>query len=147
MVQETALDLHPGLAGFDGQRREEFIRWIRRVLLNNVANSCRQYEQTDKRNVRREVSWDLADLAAQELRDGAQTPGASQVSEEQLDLLNRCLGRLPDHLQRVIELRHREHLSFREIGHQMERSPEAARKLWARAIERLQQEIQGSDEH
>ena len=31
--------------------------------------------------------------------------------------------------------------TFEEIGKQMERSPEAARKLWSRAIERLRQEL------
>ena len=47
----------------------------------------------------------------------------------------RCL---PADEQAVILLRHFEFLSFEEIGHRLDRSPEAARKLWGRAILRLQ---------
>ena len=32
--------------------------------------------------------------------------------------------------------------SFQEIGPRMQRSPNAARKLWLRAVERLQRELE-----
>jgi hypothetical protein len=41
----------------------------------------------------------------------------------------------------VIELRNRERLTFAEVGQRMGRSAEAARKLWARAIELLRKEM------
>ena len=38
-------------------------------------------------------------------------------------------------------VRNWEQMAFAEIGKQMNRSPEAARKLWSRAVVRLQQEL------
>jgi RNA polymerase sigma-70 factor (ECF subfamily) len=52
---------------------------------------------------------------------------------------------LPDDYRRVIELRYLEEQSFEEIGARMQRSADAARKLWARAVERLQQELESPD--
>jgi DNA-directed RNA polymerase specialized sigma24 family protein len=47
----------------------------------------------------------------------------------------------------VVVLRNWDRLPFEEIAVRMERTAEAARKLWSRAIVRLQQELEGVDEH
>ena len=44
---------------------------------------------------------------------------------------------MPEDYRRAVTLRFQEGLSFEEIGRQMGRSAEAARKLWSRAMERL----------
>jgi len=41
----------------------------------------------------------------------------------------------------VIQWRNYDRASFEEIGQRLERSAEAARKLWVRAVELLQQEL------
>jgi DNA-directed RNA polymerase specialized sigma24 family protein len=41
----------------------------------------------------------------------------------------------------VLTLRYQEGQSFEEIAGQMGRSPNAARKLWARAVEALEEEM------
>ena len=61
------------------------------------------------------------------------------MAHERAQTLQRALERLPEDYRRVITLRHYEQHSFDEIGKQMERSPEAARKLWARAVELLKE--------
>lgn len=63
------------------------------------------------------------------------------MAHEQAETLLAALGRLPDDYRRVIAWRQQEQLSFEEIGQRMQRSPDAARKLWARAIERLKREL------
>ena len=55
--------------------------------------------------------------------------------------LVRALERLPEDYRRVIILRYQEQLPFEEIGRLLQRSPDAARKLWARAVERLHEEL------
>jgi DNA-directed RNA polymerase specialized sigma24 family protein len=57
-------------------------------------------------------------------------------------ILDRSLQQLPEHMRTVILLRQREYLSFAQIGEQMGRSADAARKLWVRAIARLRREVQ-----
>jgi RNA polymerase sigma factor (sigma-70 family) len=51
------------------------------------------------------------------------------------------MARLPDDYRRVLELRYWGGLSFVAMAPELERSPEAVRKLWYRAIERLQEEL------
>jgi RNA polymerase sigma-70 factor (ECF subfamily) len=63
------------------------------------------------------------------------------MAHEQAEALRCALERLPDDYRRVLTLRYQEERSFEEIGGLMERSANAARKLFARAVERLQQEM------
>jgi RNA polymerase sigma-70 factor (ECF subfamily) len=64
------------------------------------------------------------------------------MEHEQDQALQEALQRLPDAYRKVITWRYQQERSFEEIGKLLQRSPEAARKLWARAIERLQEELE-----
>jgi RNA polymerase sigma-70 factor (ECF subfamily) len=144
VVQDTLLEAQRDLFQFAGQREEILLSWLRRMLLNNLANLRRSYQQTEKRQVAREISLE-GDPAGQELQQRLAAPGASPSSEaarnEEAGRVDRALARLPEHFRRVIELRYRDNKSFAEIGETLGRSPEAVRKLWARAVERLQEEM------
>jgi len=138
LVQEAALEAHRDFAMFQGEQREELFAWLRRILLNNVANVRRHFEETAKRDVSLEVAWEqVASCAIVDLIHDPRTPCSQLVSLEQRNAMEEALSRLPADLRNAIELRNKEHLSFAEIGAQMKCSPSAARKLWARAIERL----------
>jgi RNA polymerase sigma-70 factor (ECF subfamily) len=63
-----------------------------------------------------------------------------------LELVEAAIERLPDDSRLVVLLRHKEHLSFTEIGERLGRSGDAARKLWERAVERLAQEMKFADD-
>ena len=69
------------------------------------------------------------------------SPSGQAMEHEQDQALRAALGRLPEDYRRVITLRYEEQLPFEEIGRLLQRSPEAARKLWARAVERLHEEL------
>jgi RNA polymerase sigma-70 factor (ECF subfamily) len=60
---------------------------------------------------------------------------------EQAEALARALERLPADYRKVLAYRHDEQLTFEEIGQRMQRTANAARMLWLRAVERLQQEM------
>ena len=53
---------------------------------------------------------------------------------------------MPDDYPLVLLLRYREGRSFEDIGRLLELTPNAARKLWLRAVKRLQQLAGGADE-
>jgi len=63
------------------------------------------------------------------------------MHQERARLLDGALSRLPEHYRNVILWRHRDNRSFADIGRTLKRSPDAIRKLWARAIECLQREL------
>ena len=65
------------------------------------------------------------------------------MADEQLGRLQAAIGRLPDDYRQVIALRYQEGLAFEEVGRRLGRSTDAARMLWARAVDRLKQELHG----
>ena len=69
------------------------------------------------------------------------SPSGQAVEHEQDQALQAALERLPEDYRRVITLRYEQQLPFEEIGRLLQRSPDAARKLWARAVERLHEEL------
>ena len=73
----------------------------------------------------------------------ALSPSGVAMEHEHAEALSRTLSRLPADYRLVLHLRHEEGRPFEEIGTMMGRSADAARKLWARAVERLQQEWEG----
>ena len=60
-------------------------------------------------------------------------------------MVAQALGNLPADYAQVIELRNWELLTFPQIAAKMDRSDEAVRKLWVRAIQRLQLELKQMD--
>ena len=58
--------------------------------------------------------------------------------ERQADV-DACLAGLPADYRAVIVWHHRDGLAFDEIGRRLGRSADAARRLWSRAIDRLQE--------
>jgi RNA polymerase sigma-70 factor (ECF subfamily) len=144
VVQETFLEAQRDLNAFLGRSEEELLAWLRRILLNNAANVRRQY-QTGKRDVAREVPLEQSGStagAAERLAAAISTPSSVVGRAEDAELLQAALNRLPEHMQQVIVLRHRENKSFAEIGEALGRSAAAARKLWVRGVEKLQRELQ-----
>src|SRR5262245_9801346 len=49
LVQETFLEAHRDFNQFRGADEAELLAWLRRLLLNNVANFGRRYRGTEKR--------------------------------------------------------------------------------------------------
>jgi RNA polymerase sigma-70 factor (ECF subfamily) len=143
LVQETFLEAQRDFARFHGDSDAELRAWLRRLLLNNVANFTRRY-RADKRQAARERSLD-ADGAAStpggQLAAESSSPSARAAAHEQAEALQRALERLPEDYRRVLRWRYEEQRSFEDIAQQLACTPNAARKLWARAIHRLEQDL------
>ena len=69
------------------------------------------------------------------------SPSHQVMQLEQGEAVRRVLERLPEDYRRVLTLRYQEGRTFEEIGRLLERTPNAARKLLLRALERVQQEL------
>ena len=140
IVQETLAHARQKFAQFRGTTQEELKAWVRDVLIKNMHDAKRRYLWTEMRQVSREVSLDRDLPATQQLIDsGAPSPGDQLANAEEAQKLAAALAQLPDDYREVIRLRHWEEKPFSEIGLCMARSPEAVRKLWARAIDRLRE--------
>jgi RNA polymerase sigma-70 factor (ECF subfamily) len=145
LVQETFLEAQRDFAQFQGASEAELRAWLARLLFNNVCNFSRRFRDTDKRAIEREVKLgrDGSSQGVGGPQAATPSPSTQAMEHEVAQALQRALSRLPDDYRRVIELRYLNEHSFEEIGRLMSRSPDAARKLWARAIERLGEEWKG----
>jgi RNA polymerase sigma-70 factor (ECF subfamily) len=149
LVQETFLEAQRDFHQFQGNSEEELRAWLRQLLRHNLADFSRRY-RTGKRGFGREQPLEPGDSSTG--GDGglaAPQPSPSQaaVTHEQAEALWRTLDRVPDDYRQVLLLRHQEKLSFEEIAQRMDRSGQAVRQLWARAVRRVRSEMEKPDEH
>ncbi|MEN1678959.1 MAG: sigma-70 family RNA polymerase sigma factor [Planctomycetota bacterium] len=145
VVQETFYEAHRDFAAFRGQSPEEFLGWMRRILVNNLLRAVEQHVTAAKRDVRREVSLDRMRRNVEESTSrftaiaaiNQETPSVSLERRENEAALAEALGKLPADYREVIRLRHVEGLPFADIATQMGRRSGAVRMLWLRALRQL----------
>lgn len=137
VVQDTCLAISERFETFRGTSEPEFRGWLRQVLLNSLADSRRRYVKSQKRQVSREVVLgDGATLPAQNI-----SPRTSMIANEEAGQLMAAMERLPDDYRQVLQLRNWDLLPFEDIGTRLNRTADAAQKLWTRAVKRLEQEL------
>jgi RNA polymerase sigma-70 factor (ECF subfamily) len=143
VVQETAVDVQRDFGKFVGTTPEELFAWLREILRNNVVDAVRHYRDAQKRDAGRELSLASASVwrAGEVLPELARSPDASAIRREEAAALSVILARLPADYRRVLELRYWNGLSFVDMAPLLGRSPDAVRKMWYRALERLNEEL------
>ena len=149
VVQETFLEAYRDFVQFRGNTPAEFLAWLRRILVRNVARLVEQHLMAQKRDVRREVSLDgiarAFDQSTCRLDQvlGRAFPSQSRRMEEseRAAVVADHLAQLPDHYREVLVLRHLEELPFDEVATRMNRTAPAVRMLWLRAIDRLKKSL------
>jgi RNA polymerase sigma-70 factor, ECF subfamily len=144
LVQDAFLEAQRIFSRFQGETSQELLAWLRAILLNKLADFNRAYRGTDKRQVAREMAIDGGPTpSAPGLQPAANvaTPSGIVAQDEEAQAVQRALDRLPDHYRQVILWRQWEDMPFEEIARRLGKSVDAARMVWWRAIERLQQEL------
>jgi RNA polymerase sigma-70 factor (ECF subfamily) len=144
LVQETFLEAHRNFGQFRGTSEAELVCWLRRILAANLANLCRRYLGTQRRDVRLERAINHAlDQSSAQLSGALVAPQSSPsehaARREQAVLLADALAQLPEDYREAIVLRHLEGLTFPEVARRMNRSLDSVEKLWMRALARLRQ--------
>lgn len=141
LVQETFIKAQRHFAGFEGGP-DELRAWLRRILLNNLADFRALYREAAKRQAAREVPLqrDDSSTGTAGLPDDSPSPSRQAMGREEAAEVERFLEKLPEDYRTILKLRYQEERSFEEIAQVMNRSDNAVRKLWARALERLHHE-------
>jgi RNA polymerase sigma-70 factor (ECF subfamily) len=146
LVQETAVDMQRDFAKFTGTTAAECFAWLREILRHNAIDAVRHHHATRKRTAGRDVS--LTSMTAHgdpAFVERRRTPDGSAIRREEAHALGHVLARLPAEYRLVLELRYWSGLSFVDMAPRLGRSPEAVRKLWYRAVERVQEELSADD--
>jgi len=136
IVQETLLDGQRDFARFSGESATDLLRWLQRILKNNLLDAVRQCH-TLKRDARREHALAPADLDSSQLVDQAARPSQRLQRDELENVVERAIERLPARRKMVILMHHKDGLGFDEIGRRLGVTDRMARYLWAEAIASL----------
>ena len=148
IVQQTFLEAQRDFQRFHGSSLEELQAWLTHLLLHNLTDVAREYQETDKRRIDREVGLPTGSTSGVSGGPATDTPSPSAhaMADEQAERIRQVLDTLPNDYRQVIVWRYQEEHSFAEIAQRMGRSENAVRKLWFRAIERLEVALGGSSD-
>lgn len=143
VVQETFLQAYRDFPGFQGTTELELRDWLRAILLNNVRDAYRHYRGALKRRVSQEQPWDLVDSKVRQADtlDSRDRPSQMLQASEAIQGLHAALSRLPEEYRQVIRRRNFDGVAFEIIGKELNRSADAVRKLWGRAVRKLTEEL------
>ena len=134
LVQKGAVDIFKGFPSFKGNCTAEFICWVRMILKNNAVDEQRKQQKPAQKAGLIEDD----NIAA----PSADNPLAQAIQRESAADVKAVLARLPDHYAEVLRLKAWEGKKFAQIGHQMEQSEDAARKVWCRALVCFRKELE-----
>ncbi len=130
IAQEVLLKLHKALPAFSGQGERVFFGWVFKVAENHIRDEV-DYHAAKKRQrpptIRRSFSQT--------------TPSMAAARTEQARRVKQAISTLPEDYRRVIQLRRIEHQEVKEVAALMERSENAVRTLYCRALKALGAEI------
>lgn len=145
IVQDTMLAAHRDLNDFKGTTQAEFVAWLRAVLSRCLLRAIEHNIKAVKRDVRREVSMETIRSSLESSCTGIgdflahyqASPSQIVAGEEESLRVSDYVTMLSEDYQKVIALRNFGGMPFDEIAKHMNRSPQAVRLLWLRAINRL----------
>ena len=150
LVQETFLDGHRDFPLFKGETEAELLAWLRSILRHKLAKFERRYRQTAKRRIACERPSDSprrCDEGDVPVAAPTRSPSWYAIAEEEDEALQGAIALLKGDYGRVIILVHRDNLSFAETARVMNRSVDATRRLWSRAVRLLAGELEAADEY
>lgn len=143
LVQETFIEAQRDFVYFRGETAQQLLGWLRGILRHNLTDVTRRFRACCRCQAQevRLLGPDARVACAPSALVEGRTACELLIAQERRRAIEIALGRLPPSYQRVFQLHYDERLSFAEIGLSLHRSPEAVRKLWGRALERLRQQL------
>jgi RNA polymerase sigma-70 factor (ECF subfamily) len=142
LVQDTFLEAHQDFSHFEGATEPELLAWLTKILNNRVSNHVRHFRGTLKRNVDREFSLEAGwRLDTESFAQAGAAPHQGVIARDEAGQLRAAVNRLPESMRQVLFLRTWERRSFADVAARLGSTPEAVRKVWSRAVRRLQIEL------
>lgn len=144
LVQQTYVIATRRFAKFEGSEAPQIRAWLRRILIHRIEHWHRRYRDTEKRDTRREQPLDDADSRQHLFLISARqsdTPGTRLHRKQESERVRAALGELSEVHRQIIIWRDIEGLSWDDIAAKLDRSYDAVRKLWSRAIQTLRSRL------
>lgn len=153
IVQSTCRELLRGAATFEDRGDASFQRWLQGAAEHKLQNRARhwraQRRQGDARSLEAGESAGSTDSGAHRIDPEAPSsarPSQDAMLREEAERLSRAFRSLPPEYQHVLSRSQIDGKSHAEIAVEMGRTPEAVRKLVARAMARFSADLEPGDD-
>ncbi|WP_244949114.1 sigma-70 family RNA polymerase sigma factor [Mariniblastus fucicola] len=134
IVQCTIIHADQSLSQCKAENAEQFKTWLRQIMVHEILNRRRRRSRAAGRK-NSEVS-DKQGISSSIVEPNT-SPSQKIIREEERSLLMGAIQQLSEDHQSVVLARHRDKLSFGEIGSQTKRSPVDIQMIWNEAIKQL----------
>jgi RNA polymerase sigma-70 factor (ECF subfamily) len=142
VVQETLLRAHQKLGQFRGQTEAELAAWLRRILLNHLAEALRKHgppsQSAAESSLEKALEQSSARLEGWLMSDHS-SPSEQAIRHEDLLRLSRALVQLPENQRAALELKHLQSWSVEAISQHMGLSKSAVGGLLRRGMKALRE--------
>jgi RNA polymerase sigma-70 factor (ECF subfamily) len=136
VLQETRIAAFLGVADFEHRGAGSFRAWLLRIAQHKAHHAAERYGDAAKRSVRREVTLGARRATAAHA-EGGPTPSEAAMSLELAQSVHRAIASLPPAYQEVLRLTRIEGRTLAEAAERMDRTREAVKKLYGRAMTRF----------
>lgn len=149
VVQQTLLQAHRAREQFRGDSPAAMAAWLRQILARNLAHAARDFGR-EKRNVLRERSLEASlghsSLCLERwLAADDSAPSVKVERSEQLLRLTGILEELPQAQRDAIVLHYFQQQTLAEVAERLDRSPAAVAGLLHRGLQKLREQMRGSE--
>jgi RNA polymerase sigma-70 factor (ECF subfamily) len=132
VAQEVLLAVHKGLDAFEVRDHASFLAWLFRVAENRIRDLVDHFN-AKKRQLPEPHSFTQT------------SPSSAAVRHERVERMRLALDDLPQDYREVIRLRRIQELECREVAAIMNRSENAVRVLYCRALKALGKRLDESE--
>lgn len=136
ILQDAYLVAAQRLPEFEGRHSGSFGRWLAQIVEFKVRETLRFYLDASKRNVRKEQSRG-ARADTRHFQANRTSPSQAVMAGEFRDRAKLAMERLPEDYRFVLRLVQVEDLSLGQAAARLDRSYEATKKLYGRAVARF----------
>lgn len=112
LIQEVFIKVFNSLRNYS--QEYAFSTWIYRIAINNTIDYLRK-KKLETFSINSDTEDD-DDRPKFEIPDTSYSADASIILEQRQQIINDAINSLPDKYKKVIELRHKEELSYEEIS-------------------------------
>jgi RNA polymerase sigma-70 factor (ECF subfamily) len=140
VVQQGLLAAFEQAGQFQGQKLEQWYGWVVAIVRHEVHSLVR-YWHRERRDVRCEQRLAPGSDGDSPLAAEGSSPSQQAARREQVARLLAAVQQLPPDYQQVLHLRNFEQLPYAEVARRMDRSEQAVRQLWMRAVRWLREEL------
>ncbi len=148
IVQSTCRELLRGASSFEDRGEASFQRWVQSAAEHKLQNRARHWRAQRRQGGSASIDANAErDDEAQHAAFEPSAPSSARPSQEALlreetERLARAFRALPEEYRSVLVRSQIDGASATELARELGRSPEAVRKLVARALARLSAELE-----